>query len=46
MKDAADDSHTGFSVPGLRTWRGVYAFVIAAFVVCIVGLTALEKLFP
>lgn len=32
----ADDAP---GVPGFRTWRGVYLFVLAAFVVVVIALT-------
>ncbi len=37
------DETTG--LPGLRTWRRVYAFVLITFVVWIVLLVALTKAF-
>jgi len=36
-----NDETTGF--PGLRTWRGVYTFVLAVFAVWIVLLIALTR---
>ena len=39
-----DDADTG--LPLLRTWRGVYAFVLAAFVLTLAGLTALTLAYP
>jgi hypothetical protein len=41
--DSETDERTG--LPGLRTWRGVYYFVLIVFVVCIVLLKALELAF-
>jgi len=38
-----NDETTGF--PGLRTWRGVYAFVLAVFAIWIVLLIALTRAF-
>jgi hypothetical protein len=38
----ADDDAPG--VPGFGTWRGVYWFVLAWFVVCVLGLTLLSRL--
>lgn len=32
-------------VPGFRTWRGVYAFVLASFVVIVAVLAAFSRLF-
>ena len=36
-----NDDTTGF--PGLRTWRGVYTFVLAVFAIWIVLLIALTR---
>ena len=36
-----NDDTTGF--PGLRTWRGVYTFVLAVFALWIVLLIALTR---
>ena len=38
-----DDRETG--LPGLRTWRAVYVFVLVLFAVYIVLLVALERMF-
>ena len=38
-----DDDFPG--LPGFRTWRGVYAFVLGVFVIVIVGLTLFSRLF-
>lgn len=35
--DPADDEHPG--VPLFRTWRGVYAFVFASFILVVLLLT-------
>jgi hypothetical protein len=40
---AADDDSPG--VPGFRTWRSVYWFVLAWFVACVLGLTLLTRVF-
>jgi hypothetical protein len=40
---ANDDSSPG--VPGFRTWRGVYVFVFAFFVLVVVLLTLFARLF-
>jgi hypothetical protein len=40
---ATDDKSPG--VPGFRTWRGVYLFVFAFFVVVVVLLTLFSRLF-
>jgi hypothetical protein len=38
-----DDKSPG--VPGFRTWRGVYVFVFAFFVLVVVLLTIFSRLF-
>ena len=38
-----DDESPG--VPGFRTWRGVYWFVFAAFVVFVVALAIFSRLY-
>ena len=35
------DEHPG--VPGFRTWRGVYLFVLGAFVVVVVALALFAR---
>ncbi len=37
----ADDESTG--LPGLRSWRGVYVFVLGVFVLWVVLLTVLTE---
>ncbi len=37
------DENTG--LPVLRTWRGVYAFVLAVFALCVALLIALTRMF-
>jgi hypothetical protein len=32
-------------VPGFRTWRGVYVFVFAFFVVCVLLLALFSRVF-
>jgi hypothetical protein len=32
-------------VPGFRTWRGVYLLVFAAFVLVVIGLAILSRVF-
>jgi len=32
-------------VPGFRTWRGVYVFVFAAFVLVVIGLAILSRVY-
>lgn len=41
--DADADRDTG--LPGLRTWRGVYWFVIAVFALVVIGLTVFSRVF-
>jgi hypothetical protein len=41
--EAADDRDTG--LPGLRTWRGVYWFVLAVFALVVIGLTVFSRVF-
>ena len=38
---APDDATPG--VPGFRTWRGVYLFVFAAFVLFVIALTIFSR---
>lgn len=38
-----NDERTGF--PGLRTWRGVYVFVMVTFALWVVLLIALTRAF-
>jgi hypothetical protein len=38
-----NDETTGF--PGLRTWRGVYTFVLITFVIWVALLIALTRAF-
>jgi hypothetical protein len=38
-----DDESPG--VPGFRTWRGVYAFVLGCFVLAVIALTIFEHVF-
>ena len=40
---APDDNSPG--VPGFRTWRGVYFFVFAFFVLVVILLTVFSRLF-
>ncbi|HEX2862741.1 MAG TPA: hypothetical protein VHN79_13930 [Lacunisphaera sp.] len=40
--DPEDDAP---GVPGFRTWRGVYLFVLGFFVVVAVGLTVFSRYF-
>jgi hypothetical protein len=38
-----DDESPG--VPGFRHWRGVYVFVFAAFVLVVIGLAILARVY-
>jgi hypothetical protein len=38
-----DDDSPG--LPGFRTWRGVYLFVLVCFVVVVVALTLFSRFF-
>ena len=40
---ATDDASPG--VPGFRTWRGIYWFVFAAFVVVVILLALFSRAF-
>jgi hypothetical protein len=43
MKDPVDDAKTG--LPGLRTWKQVYSAVITTFILWVVLLVALGRMF-
>ncbi len=43
MKSPRDDEYTG--LPGLRTWRRVYLFVVIVFVAWVGLLTLLTRMF-
>jgi hypothetical protein len=43
MKPPADDEATG--LPGFRTWRSVYAFVLGVFVLWVALLAVLTERF-
>jgi hypothetical protein len=43
-KDSIDNEATG--LPGFKTWRGVYLFVLGTFVAWVVLLALLTGLFP
>lgn len=38
-----DDESPG--VPGFKSWRGVYLLVFAAFVLVVIGLTILSRVY-
>ena len=38
-----DDESPG--VPGFRTWRGVYLFVLAAFITLVIALTVFTRVY-
>jgi hypothetical protein len=40
---AADDDSPG--VPGFRTWRGVYLFVLGCFILVVGALTLFSRFF-
>jgi hypothetical protein len=41
----ADSNNCETGLPGLRTWRAVYAFVLAVFALWVVLLVTLSRLF-
>jgi hypothetical protein len=43
VPDSSDDESPG--VPGFRTWRGVYLFVFAAFVLIVVALAVFSHVY-
>ena len=43
IPEPADDESPG--LPGFRTWRGVYWFVLGVFVVVVVALFLFSRLF-
>ncbi len=50
MKDSPPPPHQSAAdelprVPGFRTWRGIYLFVFAFFLVCVVLLALLSRAF-
>lgn len=45
MKPPAEPDDESPGVPGFRTWRGVYCFVLGAFVAMVVGLAAFTRFF-
>ena len=48
MKPSAPEPPTSDEtpgVPGFRTWRGIYLFVLLFFVVCVVLLTLFSSVF-
>jgi len=45
-KDAKQPTDESTGVPGLRTWRAVYVFVLVSFAVFVLLLIALERAFP
>jgi hypothetical protein len=44
MKGDGDEEATG--LPGLRTWRGVYVFVLVVLAAWVALLAALTRAFP
>ena len=45
-KDAEQPADKSTGLPGLRTWRAVYVFVLVSFAVFVILLIALERAFP
>jgi hypothetical protein len=43
MSNEPDNESPG--VPGFRTWRGVYLFVLAVFALIVAGLTIFSRVF-
>jgi hypothetical protein len=43
MSGPEDDNSPG--VPGFRTWRGVYLFVLGVFALIVVALTLFSRVF-
>jgi hypothetical protein len=43
MTPEPDDDSPG--LPGFRTWRGVYVFVLACFVAVVIALTFFSRFF-
>lgn len=42
-KNPAPDDSPG--LPGFRTWRGVYLFVLVVFAAVVIGLTVFSRVF-
>lgn len=45
MSDSPEDPDDSPGVPGFRSWRGVYLFVLGCFVVVVVALTLFSRHF-
>jgi len=45
MSPLPDDNDDSPGVPGFRTWRGVYLFVLGCFVLLVVALTIFSRHF-
>jgi len=45
MPDHRKDPDDTPGVPGFRTWRGVYVFIVVCFVVVVIALTILTRHF-
>ena len=41
----SSDSDEAPGVPGFRTWRGVYIFVFACFILVVIALTLFSRAF-
>lgn len=42
---APEEPEEAPGVPGFRTWRGVYAFVLGMFVLMVVGLAIFSRVY-
>ncbi len=42
---APEEANDAPNVPGFRTWRGVYWFVFAAFVIVVVALAVFSRVY-
>lgn len=45
MKPPAESDNEAPSVPGFRTWRGVYLFVLGAFAAMVAALAVFTRFF-
>ena len=43
--DSSEPAEESPGVPGFRTWRSVYVFVFAAFVLVVIGLAILARVY-
>lgn len=42
---SSDDPDDPPGVPGFRSWRGVYVFVFAAFILLVIALTIFSRIY-